>query len=295
MILWEFELAQFFYFSLQTSILNRKPLLSTTKFTSKHDPPFHQAPKQQTKLQNAFSSLARSSLEFYLAHPFSPRICFHHTLSKTSEKSTCTDDSLRRSRYLYVYVCVPANVYFNVLACICMNVLVYVSANALMCVFSVHAQLCFWLVGSRTFTARAHLRLAGSRTFTFTQLCFCFSSALFVGVRFDIHKEKAVANCACAQNFAFATATQLRICKRRGRRLHKTIRSQAQTHMNVHANADARSVAFGRARPLCGQSLPLLPIATAGAQNAPASFSLVSLRSDKKEKKQLSKTAAKSP
>ena len=71
------------------------------------------------------------------------------------------------------------------------------------------------------------------------------SSALFVGVRFDVHKEKAVASCACAQNFAFATATQLRTCKYRRRRLHKTIRSQ--THMNVHANVDARSVAFSRA------------------------------------------------
>ena len=100
------------------------------------------------------------------------------------------------------------------------------------------------------------------------------SSALFVGVRFDVHKEKAVASCACAQNFAFATVTQLRTCKHRRRRLHKTIRSQ--THVNVHANVDARSVAFG-------QSLPLLPIATAGAQNAPASFSLVSLRSQTKK------------
>lgn len=133
----------------------------------------------------------------------------------------------------------------------------------------------FLIRGLRIRTSTLRQRM-GSRTFTFARLRFCFSSALFVGIR----KKKPVASCACAQNFAFATATQLRTCKHRRRRLHKTIRSQ--THVDVHANVDARSVAFSRARPLCGQSLPLLPIATAGAFCAPASL-LVSLRSQKEK------------
>ena len=163
-------------------------MLSTTKFTSKHDPPFHQAPKQQTKLQNAFSSLARSSLEFYLAHPFSPRICFHHTLSKTSEKSTCTDDSLRRSRYLYVYVYVPANVYFNVLIYICMNVLMCISSNIQCaflrkCPFSSCATVLL-ARGSRTTTflacdsslVRAHLRLRSCASVFLLHFSWAFAS-----------------------------------------------------------------------------------------------------------------------
>lgn len=163
-----------------------------------------------------------------------------------------------------VLVYIPANVYFNVLIYICMNV----PANALMCAFSVHClRMCSCVSGLRF----AHIAAAHG----FAHICTCAAALLRFRVRSPQRSQKE----SCGE-LRSRTELCFRICKRRGRRLHKAIRSQ--THVDVHANVDARSVAFSRARPLCGQSLPLLPIATAGAQNAPASL-LVSLRSQKEK------------
>lgn len=157
-----------------------------------------------------------------------------------------------------------------------------------------HVQLCFWLA-ARTRTARAQhvfdLRFAHvAAARGFAHIHICAAALLFFFCAFRVRSLQRSQRESCGE-LRSRTEPCFRSCKRRGRRLHKTIRSQ--THVDVHANVDARSVAFSRARPLCGQSLPLLPIATAGAQNAPASF--FGLASLEKKKKQLSKTAAKFP
>ena len=282
-------------------------MLSTAKFTPKHDPPFHQAPKQQTKLQNAFSSLARSSLEFYLAHPFSPRICFHHTLSKTSEKSTCTDDSLRRSRYLYVYVCVPANVYFNVLIYICMNVLMCISSNIQCaflrkCPFSSCATV-FLARGSRTTTflacdsslVRAHLRLRSCASVFAKLALFCtFRGRSLRRSQRESCGELCLRTKFCLRN-SYAAA-------------HLQTQKAATAQNNSFTNSHERSRKRGRSRKRRCALGRVQSSSTAKRSISPSLadrnggrtkcarlffFGLASL--GQKRKKQLSKTAAKSP
>lgn len=145
------------------------------------------SPSPETTNQIAKRFLFTSSL-FPRILSRSPLLSPNHTLSKTSEKSTCTDDSLRRSRYLYVYVYVPANVYFNVLIYICMNVLMCISSNIQCaflrkCPFSSCATV-FLARGSRTTTfltcdsslVRAHLRLRSCASVFLLRFSWAFAS-----------------------------------------------------------------------------------------------------------------------
>lgn len=166
--------------------------------------------------------------------------------------------------------------YVSVFSVHCLRMRSCASDSRLAHIHSSHSSrtTCFWLTLS---LAHQHRGSAWVRAHSHLRSC----TSVFL-LRFSLASLRRSQKESCGE-LRSRTEPCFRICKRRRRRLHKTIHSQAQIHMDVCVNVDARSVAFSRARPLCGQSLPLLPIATAGAQNAPASF-LVSLRSQTKKK-----------